>query len=369
MRLRKKENVEEIVEQIKEDIENPEPRKDNMIYTADDLVPTGSTLLNLALSDTPYGGYRLGSINRIEGKKHGGKTLFILSMFAEVVRDKRFVDYFLKLTETEKAMFFDLLKMFGKGMERLDTSRSPVTIQDWIQDVYGFWGINKDFAKNVKQNKFKPSPLIEVIDSLDFLSCDSDLGDDRPTKGGYKTERPMALSASLPNICKALELSSSVMIFVSQVRATLTPFGEKEAGVGGNALNHACTLEFKITPIGQVKKTVRGQDIVVGSNIEIKVKKNKLTGKRRTITLEVIDQYGINDIGSCIDWLVKYKFWGYNRGVVDPCNDLDLEPDKRDDLTKEIILGQKTDEFKKIVANCWYEIESELDSGLPRRYV
>lgn len=366
--MRKKDKVEEIIENVKEGIDNPEVRKKPSIYTSEDLVPTGSTLLNLALSDNPDGGYRLGSINRIEGKKHGGKTLFILSMFAEVVRDKRFVDYFLKLTETEKAMFFDLLKMFGKGMDKLNIS-SPVTIQDWIQDIYGFWGIDKDFAKNVKKNKLKPSPLIEVIDSLDFLSCDSDLGDDRPTKGGYKTERPMALSASLPNICKALELSNSVMIFVSQVRATLNPFGEKEAGVGGNALNHACTLEFKITPVGQVKKTVRGQDIVVGSNIEIKVKKNKLTGKRRTITLEVIDQYGVNDIGSCIDWLIKYKFWGYNKGVIDPCGELDLEAKKRDELVKEIILGELESDFKKIIADCWYEIESELDSGIPPRYV
>lgn len=366
LRDQKNQAIEEAVEGIKEAVENPSPRReDTSVYTADDLVPTGSTLLNLALSGHPKGGYRLGTMVNIIGGRSSGKSLLALTMFAEVVKDKRFDNYSFLYDETEAAMFFDKASMFGEGMDRIRFDIRSHTVQDWSENLMSFWGVDKDISKKIKAKKI-PS-LIHVTDSFDALSTDGELGDTRPGKGGYRVEKPLVVSTTFPKLCQSMEASRSLLLIISQTRSSLAMFGNPECRSGGHALDFYESHEVWLKPIGKIKETVRGQEIVIGNTVRVRVEKNKLTGKRREIEIDILDDYGIDDIGSCIDWMVKFGFWGINKKVIDTGGDLDLPTAKRGTLIKEIEQNNMEEDFRKIVTECWAEVEKELDSKLDRK--
>ena len=57
------------------------------------LIPTGSTLLNCALSDHYQGGYQIGTIINTIGDSDTCKTLLAMNVFAEMTLYRRFDDY------------------------------------------------------------------------------------------------------------------------------------------------------------------------------------------------------------------------------------------------------------------------------------
>ena len=85
------------------------------VLSRSDLIPTGSTLLNLSLADDPYGGYGMGTIVNLVGDRDTGKTFLALNMFAEVVRDRRFDKYALEYRDIEGKMQIPLVKLFAEN--------------------------------------------------------------------------------------------------------------------------------------------------------------------------------------------------------------------------------------------------------------
>ena len=62
---------------------------------AEDLIPMGSTLLNLAMSATIHGGAKKGTMVNIIGASHGGETVLALTSFAEANMKQSFEDSLL----------------------------------------------------------------------------------------------------------------------------------------------------------------------------------------------------------------------------------------------------------------------------------
>jgi len=117
----------------------------------EDLIPTGSTLLNCALSGNPFGGYGKGKVVNIIGDSFSGKTLLALTCFAEVCQQKRFDDYSLILGDVENALEFDIGTLFGgKTKGRVIIDQVPDKIQEWYQDI---WLLLKKGKANTKVRK------------------------------------------------------------------------------------------------------------------------------------------------------------------------------------------------------------------------
>jgi RecA/RadA recombinase len=75
------------MEELKKAITAPETSEgyddeDEPPYTEDDLIPTGSTHLNLACSENPFGGFRKGRIVNIIGDSDTAKTYECLTSAA-----------------------------------------------------------------------------------------------------------------------------------------------------------------------------------------------------------------------------------------------------------------------------------------------
>jgi hypothetical protein len=111
-RRRKDPEAKPLHEQVEEASTKREPRK----IETDILIPSGSTLLNCACSDNPFGAYPLGKIVTIPGGSVSGKTILCLTTFAEANLIKTLDDYDFIYDDIEEALEFDMTYLFGESV-------------------------------------------------------------------------------------------------------------------------------------------------------------------------------------------------------------------------------------------------------------
>jgi len=353
--------AEEMTEVVNED---PIPREN---IKEGDLISTGSTLLNLACSGfSPYGGFMLGSVAHLVGDSNTGKSLVALSLMAEAVLNPRLKDYNLVYEEPEAAMYFPRERMFGERMGRVDfipkdeERTKPRRVQDW--------------AKGLTTAEH---PFIWVTDSFDSLTSADDLRvkkDDtgkekEPGKGGYNVEKAIVASETFPKFIGPLKAHNSFYLHISQTRDNIgVMFGEKKSFSGGNAIKFYRAHEIWLAVESTITTTVRGKKRIIGSNVVVKIKKNKLTGKIRQVKFPVYDDYGVDDIGSMIDWMVEEGFWVLPKGKQIIETEEGFPDATRIKLISHIEENNLEDQLRKVVGECWAELEGEITTRRKPRY-
>jgi len=122
-----KEFAEEITEKYKK---KPSSQKSSSV-----LIPSGSIMLNLACSDSPYGAYRPGTIVNLIGDTSAGKSVLCLTMLAEICYNKRFDGYDLYYDDAEQTNEFDIGYLFGKDRSAVIFVREIVSHFTAIETV------------------------------------------------------------------------------------------------------------------------------------------------------------------------------------------------------------------------------------------
>jgi recombination protein RecA len=294
----------------KQDVASPEQQK-----LSCPLIPTGSIMLNLACSDTGSGGYGAGKIVNLIGDSSSGKTLLAFSMFAEMARDSRFDDYAFIYDDVEQACEFNIKGLFSeKVAERVIP---PYTVQDGDGEALPKYSETvQEFHANVFEVIERGQPFVYVLDSLDALSSTDEQGrledqvqavrQGKELKGSYRMEKPKLIGEILRTILSKLKSTKSMLLVISQTRDNIDPMSfEKRTRSGGKALRFYASHEIWLAVKGKIKSKER----VIGSNIKAKVSKNKLTGKLREVEFSVYYDYGVDDLGACIDFLLEEGKW------------------------------------------------------------
>lgn len=377
----KRKTVEEAVQEIDEHHSSPK----EIEIKEQRFISTGSTLLNLALSDRVDGGYLLGAVHNLIGKSGIGKSYLALAMNAEGVQSQEFKDYIFNYRETEAAMNFPMAKMFGKAMSRvnfypeLKDRGKPITMQAW----------HNDLLKSTK------TPVIETCDSFDGITTEEALKGEIKAKGGFQTEKPLIASALFPKIVGQICANQSILLIISQTKKNIgVMFGPQDRRAGGDALGFNSSSEIWIDKISTIYKKVRGENEKIGAYISAKVTKNKLTGKLRTISFPIYYEYGLDDTRSMIEWLIDKKFWGKEKLekkdktgkskreliqermeekeekeslVIDTCGD--FINGKLETLIQHIEDNNLEDKLKHIVQESWNQLENEISIKRKPRYV
>lgn len=352
------------------------------------LLPTGSTLLNLALAENPYGGWAKGSIANIIGDSHAGKSFLAWQTLADMANNDTFDGYTLFYDDCESAMHFDVDKLFGDATERVmygDKFNSNL-----IENC--FYRIKKLLKGEKKRD---PLQMVYVVDSLDGLSSkeEVDKNESEIGKRDYP-DKPRILSEQLKQVASLVSDTASLVLIVSQTRQNIgVKFGFKKRRSGGDALRFYSTHEIWLAVRGHIK--IKGKD--VGTRIRIRITKNKLTGKQRELELPILVDYGIDDIGSMVDWMLEERFWLYEKKKKgdesigkakskqkeddDEDNEDNEKQDKvivatadlgfngtRDEIIHRVESEDKLDALKNTVAACWMQVEKELASNRKPRY-
>ncbi len=314
------------------------------------LVKTGCVLLDLACSDSIKGGFRAGGMVNIIGDSSSGKSFLALTILAEAIRSKQFDDYKLVYDDSEAAMRFNVKKLFGKKFaDRID------------KPTKGMSYTTSTFQANIMHMIKEHDPFIYILDSYDAIVADDELkkaqeeNEGKSKTGSYGMGKAKFSSKIFRLIASGLESTNSLLVVISQTREDINPMTfTKKTRSGGKALKFYATHELWMAEKGKLRKG----DYITGVNVLVKLGKNKLTGKIRTIQFPIHYSYGVDEITAAIDYLIDKKVWEM-KGLKIKANEFKVEMTKTK-LVKHIETGGLLLKLKKIVQAAWDKTESGL---------
>lgn len=356
------------VKQIAKQVESRSSRKKNPQKPENTTtVPTASTTFNCAACDDPFGGISLGRMINLIGDSSSGKTFFAKSVFAEAARLPFFDNYRFIMDDVENADDFNNKYLFGKKtaarIEPAHMEDGEVVPSDTIEDFH------MNFLDALEDGR----PFIYILDSADALDAKQDQekiegmrvarAKGNKVAGSYGMAKPKKWSEILRNICGKLKRTNSVLIIISQTRDNIDPMSfEKKTRSGGRALKFYAHHEIWLAMAGKIKK----KDRVIGNLVKAKISKNKITGKVREVEFPIFYDYGVDNIRSCVEFLVKEEWWKKNKMTID-ASDLGLSGTV-DSLIKQIEDQSLEDDLRRVVGECWNDIEEQLKLNRKRKY-
>lgn len=336
---------------------------------------TGSTLLNLACSGSVDGGFAKGLCHLIVGDSNSGKTFLSMTCFAEAARNKRFKNYRFILDSAEHGALMDVAGFFGLEVaRRLECPR----VDDDGGEIHS--ETVEDFYYHVDDALKAGKPFIYVLDSLDALTT----GDEeeqftkekkkargvinREISGSYGTSKAKKNSQYLRVVTNGIKKSGSILILICQTRDNIG-FGAKfhpKTRSGGNAPRFYSRIELWLSVKERLKAKVNGKDFQNGIVTRIKVEKNHICGWEGSVLVPIYRNFGIDDLGSCVDYLTEHKHWKERgRGVEAP----ELgECLPREELIHYVEENELEDLLRQTVQQVWDRVESESTVKRKPRY-
>ena len=344
----------------------------------EDYLSTGSTLLNLACSGMPDCGLAKGLYFWMVGDSSSGKTFLMLTCLAEAARNPNWSNYDLIFDDVEGGALMDMEKFFGKKMAsrvlppKRDTAGLPI-YSDSAEDFY--FGLDNRLNA-VEAGKAKP--FLYLLDSMDALTTkyegakfDEKKKADKTGKkppGEYGDGKAKINSTWIRTVVRRLRDTRCTLIILSQTRDNIGGgmFDPKSTSAGGRALKFYATWQLWSSPGQSITKVVNGQKRQLGMTSRISIKKNRLTGKEWTVEVPIYHSYGIDDIGSCFDFLVKEKAWSETDGALKaPLFDFS---GKREALIKKIETECLHLDLIEEVTDVWRSIEEACQVSRKARY-
>jgi len=237
-------------------------------------------------------------------------TLFALTVFAECSLDSRFDNFRFINDDVEDANEFDIAYLFNKELaDRIENIRSK-TIEEF----------NDNLARNLRDKR----PCIYLLDSFDGLTSEAALEKDEDNRkarekgnavtGSYGDGKAKKASEMFSQRIQELSDSGSVLMIISQTRDNIG-FGAKftpKVRSGGKALKFYAFHEIWLACQKREKEGKR----VVSTNVQAKITKNKLTGRHGEAYFPVLFDYGVDNIKSCIHFMIDEGDWTGTAGSI-----------------------------------------------------
>lgn len=363
-----------------------EPRRDRPVLSPQGALSTGSTLLNLACTGDPRCGFLKGRYYYLVGDSASGKTWLSLTCFAEAMLNKHFRDYRLIFDDVEGGALMDIEHYFGKEVaKRMQAPRYKKGVPVYSSTI-------EDFYYNLEEAIEKGEPFIYVLDSqdaLDSLAAAKKFKKQRAASyageeaaGSYGDGKAKYHSEKLRHALVGIKRLNSILLIIGQSRDNPAAFGygDKKTRSGGKALRFYATLEIWTSIGHKRKKTVRGVARTVGIDCIAEIKKNRVSGrvgKDRAVTIPIYYDLGIDDVGSCVDYLIGEGAW---RKIKDKQQETGKQAPKRYDAKDLLLHGTRNelisqieedgleDKLRVLTGKVWQQIEAECAPQRKRRY-
>lgn len=334
---------------------------------AGDYLSTGSTLLNLAITGHPNRGFKKGHYYFLVGDSMSGKSFLSRTCLAEASINPAFDDYRFIDDDVERGALMNFERYFG---ERAAQRREPPQAggcSDTVEDFY----YNIDDALSV-------GPCIYVLDSMDALSSkyEGQKFDERKkaarkgttAKGDYGDGKAKVNSSGIRTLMGRLDKTGSILIVINQTRDNIGAglFEPKQTRSGGRALTFYAAVELWSSVGQKIKRKVREKDRVVGVNVRIQVKKNRITGRNRMVEIPIYYDTGLDDTGSMVNYLIAEGHWkGTENKVEAPEYEFRGTKEK---LIRKVEEESLEDDLKQLTTEVWKEIEAACTVTRKNRY-
>lgn len=338
---------------------------------ADAYVSSGLGLLNLAMSGRVHGGVAKGTYVYLVGDSMSAKTWVVLSVLAEASLNKNFDDYELVYDQADpNAAMMDIPFYFGKALEKR------------IRPPHGTWEDRqnsetlREFYTTAKRAIVK-GPTIYGIDDLDSLMDEQEEAETEKkeklaqsgekVKGSFFTGPARTNSRNIKRLTSRLKANGSILLAISQTRDKLGTFFPQKTHSGGHALRFHAQVEVWSSVVGTIRKDIRNKDRVIGSYIQFRVEKNRLTGwKGGTVKVRFYRTLGFDEVGSLTDYLIEEGHWPKRKGII-TADEFNYEG-PQEKLIRQIDENSQVGDLQILVQKVWREIDDACTVKRRRRY-
>lgn len=249
-----------------------------------DWISTGSSMLDLAISNRPHGGLPVGKMVEFNGLEGTGKSL----LAAHVVADTQKKGGLAVVIDTENAAAPEFWKSLG-----VDLSKLLYVQCETVEDIFD--QMERMIAIVRKSNKDRI--LTIIVDSVAAASTKAEQESEHG-KDGYATGKSIIISKAMRKITTMLGKQKVLIVYTNQLRQNLKAmaFSDPYIVSGGKALAYHCSVRVRLNNAGKLKKG----DEVIGNECKAVVVKNRMGPPQRITNFDIYFDSGIADYSSWI---------------------------------------------------------------------
>jgi len=324
-------SIEEAVQSVKESAETP--YKLSVPLSWRNVVSTGSTLLDLAISGTRIrgGGVPGAILMEVYGRSSSGKT----SILSELCGSAQAKGGKTKYLDPEARLDKEHSRIYGHEIDKQNYHK-PNTVTEMF-DILGKWDPD---GTNIN---------VIAADSLAALSTELEM--EKGDKMGMR--RAKEFSEGMRKYCRFLEEKQWLFACSNQLRhgeyGDITP--------GGMAIEFYSSLRVSINKVKPIEreKDFNGKKItkVVGIESKCIVTKSSIDKPYRDAPIYIVFNYGIDDISANLQW-----FKDMTRGTT--YNAVDKTYQSRDAAMLYIEKNNLEEALREKVVDLWLEIEEKF---------
>jgi recombination protein RecA len=255
-------------------------------------VGTGSTMLDLAISNRKYGGFPVGRVSEITGLEQSGKSLLAAHALLNTQKKGGLAVYI----DTENAIATEYLTAIGLNLK--DMLYIPL---ETVEDIFETVDVIIDKVRSSDKDRL----VTIVIDSIAGASTKTEMAADFD-KDGYATAKALIISKAMRKITNLIGRERICLIITNQLRQKLNApaFSDPWTTPGGKGIPFHASVRLRLSSIGAIKAKREGRDEIVGSRVKAKLVKNRCGPPLRECEYEVYFDSGIDDYSS---WLTVMK--------------------------------------------------------------
>jgi recombination protein RecA len=256
-----------------------------------EFISSGCSMLDLAISNRPNGGFPVGRITEITGLEASGKSLLAAHTLAETQKRGGLAVYI----DTEAATSAEFLEAIGADLKTM--LYVPLeTIEEIFETI-------ETIVDGVRKSD-KDRLVTIVVDSIMGASTKIEMAAEYD-KDGYATSKSIILSKAMRKVTNWIARERICLIFTNQLRTKLgVSFGDQWTTAGGKAIPFHASVRLRLKNTGQIKAKINGVEQIVGSKTNVQVVKNRIGPPHRKVDYEIYYDSGIDNYGG---WLAIMK--------------------------------------------------------------
>ena len=201
-------------------------------------ISTGSSLLDLRISNRPYGGIPVGRVTEILGLEGSGKSLIAAHILANTQK-KGGLGF---LIDSEFAISKEFMKAIG-----ITTTGPNKIFVSAIEKISDAFSVMESIINTVRASD-KDRLVTIVVDSVAAFSTEGEMEADFG-KDGYTTEKSIVMSKGLRKITNLIGKQRIAVVFTNQFRTKMNApaFASPYTTPGGMALKYHSSVRIQLS--------------------------------------------------------------------------------------------------------------------------
>ena len=264
---------------------------DNTPTDITDFISTGSSMLDLAISNRPNGGIAVGRITEINGLESSGKSLLGAHILAETQKKDGIAVYI----DTETSVSQEFMEVIG-----IDLTKMLYLHLETVEEIFE---AIEEIVTTVRESD-KEKCVTILVDSLAAASTKVEMDADYD-KDGWATSKAIIISKAMRKITQMIGKHNVALVFTNQLRQKLgVMFGDPWTTSGGKALPFHASTRIRLKNLGQIKDTKKN---TIGMKCRAQIIKNRLGPPLRHADYDMYFDSGIDNYGGWLGVMKEHK--------------------------------------------------------------